>query len=186
MTAAKVGAHSRNAGLSIDQYLQEVSREFLLESPDKIFSKEFEEYSEANTKQAYFTVYYIERHLLNGTIPLDHGKESNLEHIMPKDPKVGDWPIAHSLKATNASLYADYLWRIGNLLPLPESVNKSIKNKNIQHKMNGGTQNYGTCNLTSPSMLGQYLKQGAWVEDSIDDRQRALAALAPTVWSLHV
>jgi hypothetical protein len=186
VTAAKVGTHSRNVGLTNDQFLKEVSREFILESPDKTFSKEFEEYSEANTKQAYFTVYYIERHLLNGTIPLDHGKESNLEHIMPKDPKVGDWPFAHSLKGADASLYANYLWRIGNLLPLPESVNKSIKNKNIQHKMSGGTQNYGTCNLKSPSMLGQYLKQGAWVEESIEERQRALAALAPTVWSLHV
>lgn len=185
VVAAKVGNHGRNLGLTNDEFLQEVSREFILESPDKIFSKEFEEYSEANTKQAYFTVYYIERHLLNGTIPLDHGKESNLEHIMPKEPKISDWPIAHNLKANDAALYANYLWRIGNLLPLPESVNKSIKNKNIQYKMNGGIQNYGTCSLISPLKIGQYLKQGAWIEESIDDRQRELAALAPTVWSLH-
>jgi hypothetical protein len=185
VVAAKVGNHGRNPGLTNGQFLSEVAREFRSESADKIFSKEFEDYSEANTKQAYFTVYYIERYLLNGTIPLDHGKESNLEHIMPKDPKMVDWPSAFNLKTSDPALFANYLWRIGNLVPLPESINKSVKNKKIAHKLSGGSQNYETCNLVSPKSLESYLKQGAWTEESIDERQRDLAALAPKVWSLQ-
>jgi len=183
--ASKVGGYCRNVALTPLQVLSSISTEFLSEAPDKQFTDEFTIYSEANTKQAYFTVYYLERYLLNGTMPLPHGAESNLEHIMPKTPTAADWPSALLLKTTEPGLFNNLVWRIGNLLPLPESINKSIKNKGIKHKVSGGTSNYGTSTLISPKSLQPYLTPaGEWTDVSIESRQKALADIAPKVWSL--
>lgn len=185
LIAGKVGVHCRDSALSADMALAAISADFLLEASDKQFLDEFAIYSEANTKQAYFTVYYLERFLLNGTMPLPHGADSNLEHIMPKTPTVLDWPTAHALKASDPGAFSNLVWRIGNLLPLPESINKSIKNKGITHKMSGGVSNYASSSLKSPNSLGPYLTaSGEWRENSIEARQKYLSTLAPKVWSL--
>lgn len=185
LIAGKIGAHCRNASFDSKQALAAMSADFLLEASDKQFTDEFAIYSEANTKQAYFTVYYLERFLLNGTMPLPHGAESNLEHIMPKTPTVVDWPAAHALKASDPGQFNNLVWRIGNLLPLPESINKSIKNKGIAHKLSGGTMNYASSSLKSPNSLKAYLTPaGEWKDSSIEHRQKDLATIAPQVWSL--
>jgi hypothetical protein len=186
-SAAEVGKICRNTNLTNKEVLETIKNYFLSESPDVIFEKEFAEFSIANTKLAYFTVYYLEAFCLSGTMPLKHGAESNLEHIMPKTPSQKDWPLATVAKQSDPAAYTELIWSIGNLIPLPEDINKSIKNKSISHKMTGGTKNYSISNLVSPKSLSKYLSTNLeWDEAAIHKRQQDLSKMAPKVWPLSI
>ncbi len=168
--------------------LLDVALPFKSLAPDSLFQDRFATASFPNTKLAYFTVYYIEKVLMHGSLPVDHGKEQNLEHIMPRTPTPAHWPSALLEKNANPELFKDYLWRVGNLLPLPEAINKSIKNKKIGYKISNGTGNeYSSASLTliSPKTIHSYLDGGEWTYKSISDRQRDLAKdHATAAWPL--
>jgi len=184
-SAAEVGKICRNTSLTNREALDAIKTYFLSESSDETFVKEFYEFSIANTKLAYFTVYYLEAFYLSGTMPLKHGADSNLEHIMPKTPSQKDWPIATIAKQSDPGAYNELIWRIGNLLPLPEDINKSIKNKSINHKMSGGVKNYSTSSLVSPNNLRNFMGSSLhWDEAAINMRQQELSQKAPQVWPL--
>jgi hypothetical protein len=172
-----------NQGKSID----EIRSHFKREAPDDQFIKRFEDASFSNTKLAYFTVYYLERVLLNGTTPNDHGIEQNLEHIMPKKPNT-KWPNASIWKSINPDEFSEYLWKIGNLIPLPASINKSLQNKPILQKIadaSGLDYTSGGHTLKSPTTISKFLKQNEWTKDSIDSRQYELAnSYAVKAWPL--
>ncbi len=174
--------------VNIGKPLADVAIPFKTLAPDSLFQERFETASFSNTKLAYFSVYYIEKALMQGSVPVDHGKEQNLEHIMPRTPTAVHWPKALSEKNTNPELFKDYLWRVGNLLPLPEAINKSLKNKNISYKIHNGSSNeYSAANLTliSPKGVHNYLEGGEWTYKSIADRQRDLAKNhAASAWAL--
>jgi len=158
------------------------------EASNENFNKAFETYSVNNTKLAYFTVYYIEKYLMKdlGTYPLEHGKQQNLEHIMPATPNTDDWEEAEILKRDNYDSFMDYKWRIGNLIPLPEKINKSLKNKNIDEKLNGNNgNNYNSSNLISPKNIRKYLHNGKWVQKSIEERQKEISKDVSKVWPLE-
>jgi hypothetical protein len=165
----------------------EIRGHFRKEAPDDQFMKKFEDASFSNTKLAYFTVYYIEKVLLNGTIPNDHGVEQNLEHIMPKKPNA-KWPEASDWKRSNPDEFSEYLWKIGNLIPLTASINKSLQNKPIQQKIqdpSGQDYTSGSHSLRSPLTISNYLHNGKWTKESIDSRQRKLANIyAVKAWPL--
>lgn len=187
VAASAVGKICRNQAIADAQALKEISFYFTSESPDSTFEHDFKEFSIANTKLAYFSVYYLEAHLLRGTMPLPHGAESNLEHIMPRTPTQKDWPNALASKQVDLGAYNDLIWRIGNLLPLPEDINKSVKNKSISHKLTGGSKNYLTANLISPKSLSIYMGASQeWDEQAIFNRQLNMAKMAPNVWSLAI
>ena len=158
--------------------LSEISTSLKKHVKDDDVRREFIDISFPETKLAYFTVYYLEKQRLHGTGPLEHGVLQNLEHIMPKTPTESHWPAANHLKQTDPDEFKDYLWRIGNLLPLPEGINKSIKNKNISHKIDNGTANsYSSASLTlvSPKEIVRWLDGENWTLDSIKNRQIWLA-----------
>jgi len=143
---------------------------------DARFIEEFKTIGFNNTKLSYFVVYYLEAVLLAGSLPAHHGREQNLEHIMPRTPTRSAWPEAFAQREKDKDMFRDYLWRIGNLIPLPEDINKSIKNKPIDHKIsNEEEKDYTHCDLKLPQEIADYLKEGAWTYDSIKERQVHLA-----------
>lgn len=174
-----------NAGAKIE----EVIKVFRNAAPDKDFQIKFEELSIPNTKLAYFIVYHIECSLLNGTRPELHGLFQNLEHVMPKNPDK-EWKQAAAMKRNKAEEFNDLIWRIGNLIPLPAEINKSLKNRSISYKIKNETgKDYTTkgssgTTLESPKDIEKYLEAGEWTANSISERQKALAAKAVGVWSL--
>jgi hypothetical protein len=151
-------------------------------SQDHLFEAAFRTYSVPRVKLAFFVVYWLERHLMkhSGAIPLPHGAEQHLEHIMPKTPSDSDWKWATSLKKTDEVEFADLLSRVGNLLPMPAKANTSMKNKGIKAKL----AVYSKTALVSPKQVGKYLSKNKWDASSIDKRQVALAKIAILAWKI--
>jgi hypothetical protein len=155
-----------------------IKAKFKEHAPDEVFVNRFKEASFSNTKLAYFTVYYLEKVQLGGTFPKDHGLDQNLEHIMPRTPTMVHWPEATKKKSESGPIFKDYLWRIGNLMPLPAEINKSLKNKSIELKIkdpSGVDYTSGKHNLKSPLGVRDFLKDGDWTYESIEERQKFLA-----------
>jgi len=161
---------------------------FQSQAPDAKFVADFEQLSITATKLAYFTVYYLERAQVTGALPVPHGLEQNLEHIMPKTPTAAGWPNAYALKASSREVYRDLIWRVGNLIPLPAAINKAIKNRDIAYKITNPTTNHynsPTLGLVSPKNVAKFLDGTEWSAKSIDDRQKDLARnFAVRSWSL--
>jgi hypothetical protein len=133
-------------------------------------------------------VYYLEKIQLVGALPLPHGVSQNLEHIMPKTPTAAYWPKAFLGRSNDNEEFKDYLWRLGNLLPLPASINMSLKNKSINEKISNATgKDYtsGGHSLQSPLMIPTFLENGEWSYGSIERRQEYLATkFASKAWPL--
>lgn len=174
---------TNEAALSIAQnkLLTSISSSLRAYAPDHEFREQFEKFSTTRPKLAYFSVYWIEREIMagKGVVPLQHGIHQNIEHIMPKKPDI-NWPAATNLKAQDPDDFDYQLWRVGNLIPLPAGINKSIKNKAISYKLAA----YKNANLDSPKQIAKYLNGGAWDKVAIDKRQKALAAIAVSAWIL--
>jgi hypothetical protein len=168
--------------------LEDLAHTLLEHSPDEKFIEDFSSASVANTKLAYFVVYYLEKHLLSGTKAVEHGVQQNLEHIMPKTPKANDWPQAAKLKKSDGDKFHKELWRIGNLLALPAEVNKSLKNSSIQNKIsNAQKKDYTHSDLKLPKEVKSFLDNDKWSLVSINDRQKHLAEkYCVKAWSLAV
>ena len=187
LEALSSAVNTAATGLSSGKSFDEVATPFRDLAPDALFQQAFESVSFSNTKLAYFAVYYLEAELLHGTMPLPHGQDSNLEHIMPRTPTAATWPAVTALKNSAPEVFRDYLWRLGNLLPLPEAVNKSLKNKSISHKISNGTGNdymSPALTLVSPKEVSNYLVDGEWTYESIVNRQKALAGIATKAFTL--
>jgi hypothetical protein len=185
--ALAVAINSASDQVNAGKPFNELADIFRTLTPDPLFQQAFETVSFLNTKLAYFAVYYLESVRLHGTIPLPHSQESNLEHIMPRTPTLAYWPAMYTEKNANPEIFREHLWKVGNLLPLPESINKSIKNKDIAYKIANGTgSEYSTATLTliSPKEVSNYLISGEWTYQSIINRQKDLAAIAPQAWPL--
>jgi hypothetical protein len=139
--------------------------------------EKFKVLSVNTAKLGYYIVYRLECPRLSGTLPLKHGEEQHLEHIMPKGPSVTQWPDAKALKASDADKFNDFLWRIGNLLPLPQDINCHIKNKKISYKIdNSSGKSYRSSDLVSPKEIETFLDaSGNWTPETIAARQNDLA-----------
>lgn len=154
---------------------------------DKQFAAGFRNVGFTNTKLSYYVVYCIEKVRLSGVEPVPHGDEQHLEHIMPRTPTVQNWPDAVELKQADSERFREYLWRVGNLLPLPADINTSIKNKSIAYKISNETnKDYHQPNLVSPKEVEKYLVNNEWTLESIENRQKDLASHAVVAWSLDV
>jgi hypothetical protein len=184
-TFAQVAADAATLVGGQDGFL-EIQKLFRKHAPDGPFIDEFKDFVANNAKIGYFCCFYIEKLRLSGAIPLPHGIDQNLEHIMPKTPSAKHWPSLKDRKALDPGEYKRYLWRIGNLLPLPADVNKSLQNKDIGYKIKNGTgYHYGSTNLISPREIQKYVGKGEWNYDMIVKRQRDLAIhYAAKAWEL--
>ena len=185
---AKVMNHVSGLANNENKSVDDIAQYLALNSPDLQFIEAFKTFSTSNTKLSYFIVYYLEKCMLHGTNPVQHGALQNLEHIMPKTPTETDWPNAKKEKDSDSIGFKEYLWRVGNLLPLPEDINKSIKNKSITHKMSNPTnKDYENCALYSPKNIRNFLDNGEWTYDSIKNRQEHLAnTYSVKAWSLEL
>jgi hypothetical protein len=149
---------------------------------DSKFAEGFARFSASNAKMGYFCCYYIEKVRLHGTTPIQHGNhKQDLEHVMPKNPKPQHWAIAKARKDAEPDTFKQMLWRIGNLLPLPATNNRSIGNKDIQTKITS----YAQTSLASTSDISRFLEGTDWTFTSIEDRQKFLAdQFAANAWPL--
>lgn len=167
----------------ICKYLQE-------KSSDSDFVNALKTISFKQTKLSYFCVYYLEMAMLegSGTRPLQHGKDQNLEHIMPKSPSK-KWEKAKILKQSDPAEFKRQLWLIGNLMPLPEGINKAIQNKPIHEKISNETgKSYENSNLKSPKTIKDILgTDSEWEISHIEQRQADLANnFALKAWPLSL
>jgi uncharacterized protein with ParB-like and HNH nuclease domain len=165
--------------------LSTLSAELRAHSSDDKFEEDFKDFSVNNAKLCYYTVFYLEKDKLNGTEPCVHGESQHLEHIMPKKPTLTGWPQPYQFKNEFPDDYSDWIWKIGNLMPLPATVNKTIQNKSFNEKMDSGA-GYLSTSLITPHELVAYLEAGEWTNQSIANRQADLARLARKVWTLSV
>jgi hypothetical protein len=184
------------ASLLKGEGLPAISSLFLSEAPDALFQSEFETIGIQNTKLAFFAVYYLEWWKLKGkgVKPIDRGvDEQHLEHIMPKAPGKTDWGYAWAAKEQEKNLnnpppkaFSQYLWRLGNLLPLPAGFNLHIKNKGIAYKIkNAEGKDYSSCASDSPRMVATFLENNDWTFNSIEKRQADMAKEAVLAWTLN-
>ena len=113
---------------------------------------------------------------------------------MPKTPKAACWAAAFNAKELEkdidnppAERFSEYLWRLGNLLPLPAGFNKSIQNKGIKHKIqNPEGKDYMSCGSISPKEIQMYLENDE-VDVWFDSGQTRADGLVEALkaWSLN-
>jgi len=163
--------------------IEEIKKIFKEAAPDDRFIKEFEDSWFPNSKLSYFIIYHLEKAFLNGTEPNLQGPDQNLEHILPQALTVANWPEALKLKEEDKTTAREYLWKVGNLIPLPAHLNKSAGNKSINIKID--IYKSDKHDLSSPKKIENYLDDNDnWTYESIDKRQRDLSLIAPQAWPL--
>ena len=102
-------------------------------------------------------------------VPNEDEDKVNLEHVLPKNPTVADWP------QFTIEQQRDFLHRIGNMALLQKGPNDRIGNKPFAQKQP----------ILAASALLWTQDAGArpdWTPDVIAARQNDMAALAVTVW----
>lgn len=102
-------------------------------------------------------------------VPNEDEEKVNLEHILPKSPKKGDWdPFDDDEKG-------DYLHRLGNLALLSKGPNGKIGNKPFSEKK----PVLEASELTLTKQAGAAVD---WTPEAVAERQEQLADLALAVW----
>lgn len=140
--------------------------------PDERFESAFKEIA-PKTKLARYLLLASERGHLNDRepyyVPNANASEVNLEHVLPQNPRDGDWPTFQPDELQQWSQ------RLGNMVLLARSRNAKLGNKPFAVK--------------KPELAAakfHFTKAAAqssdWTREAIADRQRQLAALAPRIW----
>ncbi|MBO9425532.1 DUF262 domain-containing protein [Labrenzia sp. R4_1] len=96
-------------------------------------------------------------------------KKVHVEHIYPQTPENGE-KFDHHAQIVN---------RIGNLTILSSKINTSLKNKTFSEKK----EKYANSEL---QLTLELLAHEEWNPESIDNRQRKLAEMAPRIWPVHL
>ena len=134
-------------------------------------------FSAARVSQAYLARYYLqtlERQHNNEAepefVPNDNPEEVNLEHILPQTPSTA-WG------AIPSDIAEAYYNRLGNLALMKTKPNAAAGNKGFEEKK----KIYKKSALVLTKTIG---RRKAWATSDIDARQRDLARLAVSAWSL--
>lgn len=127
------------------------------------------------TAQARYFLHAIERYLTNQDdpelVPNEEAVAVNLEHILPQNPKDGEWTDF------NADQAAAYTHRLGNMTLLRRSENQKLGNGQWDAKR--------TALSASKLKLNEELAATAvWDIDSINLRQSTMSDHAVKVWPL--
>lgn len=102
-------------------------------------------------------------------VPNENVEEVNLEHVLPRNAKPGDWP-AFSPEALQSMRLL-----LGNQALLRKDHNTLIGNQPFAAKK----PILAASSLSLTKMIGS---QADWTPDEINSRQEHLAKLAPSVW----
>lgn len=144
-------------------------------SPDSLFYDSFKNFRTTTNKFARYLLLAIERHLQGNhqpeLIPNQDVEEVNLEHILPRKPKDGDW---ESFTMDEAGVFAN---RVGNMTLLKKSSNAKIGNKPWPDKQ---------LFLAKSSLLLNKKLVGCsdWTKNEIDERQDKMASMALKIWTI--
>ena len=133
----------------------------------------------ARTSKNYLARYYLQSlerqaagELQPELVPNPNADEINLEHILPQNPS----PAWGMIDPESAEIYYN---RIGNLVLLKQKINSEIGNAGFNDKKPFYSQSQ--YNLTK-----SISQNTTWTSSEIDDRQKALAALAIKAWPISV
>jgi len=104
-------------------------------------------------------------------IPNDDPLHINLEHVLPQNPKSGEWD------AFDAEQRALFTGRLGNLAILKRTPNSDIENLPFDEKK----PVYEQSGYLLTKALARVPK---WTPDAVTDRQKDLAKLAKKTWPI--
>jgi hypothetical protein len=106
-------------------------------------------------------------------VPNADEEQVNLEHVLPRNAKAGDWPLFPPQDIPQ------WVPRLGNLVLLAKGVNNRLGNKPFADKKPV---------LSASQLLGTQSagQEADWTPEAIQRRQDSLARLAPSVWPRQV
>lgn len=155
----------------------QIVEQFETEVPsDALFKANFETYSEENEKAVRYYLHTLEQQLRRDMgkreeeISLDEG-EVNLEHILPQEPKLEEWPEFDE-ETAKVNIY-----RLGNQTLLLGEWNREASNRSFAVKREMYAQS--AVELTKP-----ILQNDKWSPEAITERQSRLAEIAVRAWPL--
>lgn len=104
-----------------------------------------------------------------------------IEHVLPQTVNSGSewarwWP--------NESLRANWLHKIGNLLPLTKRHNSQAQNYEFDMKKDKYFK--GKAGTTSYALTTQVLSYSSWTPDVVEERQQKLLQAFMQGWDLHI
>ena len=136
---------------------------------DEEFYDTFKIFTSKNTDVVRYILRKLHNHLNYETRVISDNNTVHIEHILPKRPKVGEW---------NEFIEEDkseFLWRIGNLTLLGNEYNKRATNSDFTRKK----EIYNKSKIPMTKSLIDYKN---WDIESILNRQKYFAEIAPRVW----
>lgn len=102
-------------------------------------------------------------------VPNENEEEVNLEHVLPRRPKDGEWDAFDDVEITEWSP------RLGNVVLLRKTQNARLGNKGFEKKR----EVLKSSDLVLTKMVGAL---DEWTPQAIEERQARLADLALKVW----
>ncbi|MDZ4236699.1 MAG: DUF262 domain-containing HNH endonuclease family protein [Hydrogenophaga sp.] len=96
---------------------------------------------------------------------------ATIEHILPENPS-SQWD-----EAFNPERQKDFIYRLGNLMLLEPSINRSCQNSSFEDKRT----EYSRSRYTTAQAMGQ-VDRADWVPATLDQRQERMAQRAAHVW----
>lgn len=135
-------------------------------------AEEFQNQFERASISRIATVRYILREIehkkrITAEVAVEGTDRVHVEHIYPQTPEGEKWQNHTSM-----------INRIGNLTLLAKRLNAAIRNKDFGTKKEEG---YKDSDLL---MTKELLEIEDWNTEAIEERQRQLAAYAPTIWTV--
>ncbi len=142
---------------------------------DSAFKSRFATAAVSRGPLARYLLYVLEREKSGVSqpelVPNEDASEVNLEHVLPQNPTLNEWP---SFSAEEARAYRN---RIGNMALLKESENSKIGNTSFAIK--------APILAASALLLTEEVGTEAdWTAAEIEARQGRLASLAVKAWKL--
>lgn len=143
---------------------------------DSTFERRFREFSTKSSPLAYYILSELEKSYVKGVVPVPHGLEQHVEHVMPKKPSRANNRSHEWGHVRNLPEYKEYVYKLGNLLILESSINQNVGNSIFDTKK----QQYKKSSLHYPK---QVAFEKNWDFTTIEERQKQMAKRAVQVWN---
>lgn len=140
---------------------------------DSAFTSSFGIYRTSNNALARYLLLGIERFLSGEKqpeyIPNENVDDVNLEHILPRKAKKGEWPDISVDEVPFHSL------RLGNMTLLKEKSNNELGNKAFNIKQ-------PVLSSSAFKLNSDFKSLTSWTKADIEARQNRFAQIAPLIW----